>query len=110
MISLLVEYKIQMCLRHVVIKSMNLNSKSELAHLKLDWGMTNRHIAIEALADMGRFKVVLPEMCKSTALRLALPPATAISLFSWDIIRPEMLVDINLAHSTIFMPYTMAKK
>jgi len=109
-IGLLVEYEIRMRLRHAVIESMNLNSKSELAHLKLDWGMTNGHIAIEALADMGGFEVVPPEMRESTALGLALPPATAISLFGWDIMRPETLVDVNPARSTVFMPCTTAKE
>jgi glycerol kinase len=33
--------------------SMKLDSKSELAHLKVDGGMTNGDVAMEVLADMG---------------------------------------------------------
>ena len=66
---------------HAVIESMKLDSRSEFANLKVDWGMTNRHSAIEVLVDMGVFEVVRPEMRESTALGSALLAATAVSLF-----------------------------
>ena len=55
-----------------VIDSMKLDSKSELAHLKVDGGMTNGDVAMEVLADVGGFEVARPEMRESTALGSAL--------------------------------------
>ena len=55
-----------------VIESMKLDSKSELAHFKVDGGMTNSDVAMEVLADVGGFEVVRPEMWESTALGSAL--------------------------------------
>ena len=46
---------------------MKLDSKSELAHLKVDGGMTNDDVAMEMLADMGGFEVVRPEVRESSA-------------------------------------------
>jgi glycerol kinase len=45
-----------------VIESMQLDSKAELKHLKVDGGMTNGEVSMEILADLGGFDVVRPEM------------------------------------------------
>jgi glycerol kinase len=87
-----------------VIESMKLDSKSELAHLKVDGGMTNGDVAMEVLADVGGFEVVRPEMRESTALGSALLAGAAIGLFGWDIARPETLAQVNTARSTYFAP------
>jgi glycerol kinase len=87
-----------------VIDSMKLDSKSELAHLKVDGGMTNGDVAMEVLADVGGFEVARPEMRESTALGSALLAGAAISLFGWDLTRPETLVGVNTARSTHFLP------
>ncbi len=87
-----------------VIDSMKLDSKSELAHLKVDGGMTNGDVAIEVLADVGGFEVLRPEMRESTALGSALLAGAAIGLFGWDLERPETLVWVNTARSTHFLP------
>lgn len=89
-----------------VIESMKLDSKTDLAHLKVDGGMTNGDLAMEVLADVGGFEVVRPEMRESTALGSALLAASAIGLFGWDIARPETLRDVNTARSTLFEPRT----
>jgi len=91
---------------HAVIESMKLDSKSELAHLMVDGGMTNGDLAMEVLADVGGFEVVRPEMRESTALGSALLAASAVGLFGWDITRPETLVDVNTARCTLFAPRT----
>ncbi len=87
-----------------VIESMKLDSKSELAHLKVDGGMTNGDVAMEVLADVGGFEVVRPEMRESTALGSALLAGAAIGLFGWDLARPETLARVNTARSTHFLP------
>ncbi|KAI0264286.1 hypothetical protein BGY98DRAFT_1092080 [Russula aff. rugulosa BPL654] len=87
-----------------VIDSMKLDSKSELAHLKVDGGMTNGDVAMEVLADMGGFEVARPEMRESTALGSALLAGAAIGLFGWDLARPETLASVNTARSTHFLP------
>ncbi|KAH9967110.1 glycerol kinase [Russula compacta] len=89
-----------------VIESMKLDSKTDLAHLKVDGGMTNGDLAVEVLADVGGFEVVRPEMRESTALGSALLAASAIGLFGWDIARPETLTEVNTARSTLFKPRT----
>ncbi|KAI0267606.1 hypothetical protein BGY98DRAFT_1091621 [Russula aff. rugulosa BPL654] len=61
-----------------VIDSIKLDSKSELAHLKV-------------LADMGGFEVARPEMRESTALGSALLAGAAIGLFGWDLARRRRL-------------------
>jgi len=93
-----------------VIESMKLDSKSQLAHLKVDGGMTNGDLAVEVLADVGGFEVVRPEMRESTALGSALLAASAVGLFGWDITRPETLVDVNTARSKVFAPRTTAEE
>jgi glycerol kinase len=87
-----------------VIESMKGDSKSELAHLKVDGGMTNGDVAMEVLADVGGFEVVRPEMRETTALGSALLAGAAIGLFGWDIARPETLARVNTARSTYFAP------
>ncbi|KAI0279962.1 glycerol kinase [Russula aff. rugulosa BPL654] len=87
-----------------VIDSMKLDSKSELAHLKVDGGMTNGDVAMEVLADMGGFEVARPEMRESTALGSALLAGAAIGLFGWDLARPETLASVNTARSMHFLP------
>ena len=87
-----------------VIESVKLDSKSELAHLKVDGGMTNSDVAMEVLADGGGFEVVRPEIWESTALGSALLAGAAIGLFGWDIVRPEMLAQVYTARSTYFAP------
>ena len=87
-----------------VIDSMKLDSKSELAHLKVDGGMTNGDVAMEMLADVGGVEVARPEMCESTALGSALLAGAAIGLFGWDLARPETLASVNTARSTHFLP------
>ena len=85
-----------------VIDSMKLDSNdsnSELAHLKVDGGMTNGDVAMEVLADMRRFEVARPEMRKSTALGSAILAGAAIGLFGWDLGRPETLARVNTARS-----------
>jgi len=89
-----------------VIDSMKLDSDSNLAHLKVDGGMTNGDFAMEVLADVGGFEVVRPEMRESTALGSALLAGSAIGLFGWDITRPETLRDVNTANNTRFKPRT----
>ena len=87
-----------------VIKSMTLDANSDLAHLKVDGGMTNGDVAMEVLADVGGFEVIRPEMRESTALGSALLAASAIGLFGWDISRPETLKEVNTARNTKFNP------
>ena len=87
-----------------VIDSMKLDSKSELAHLKVDGGMTNGDVAMEVLADVGGFEVARPEMRESTALGSALLAGAASGLFGWDLSRPETLAHVNMARSTHFLP------
>jgi glycerol kinase len=87
-----------------VIESMKLDSKSALAHLKVDGGMTNGDLAMEVLADVGGFEVVRPEMRESTALGSALLAGSAVGLFGWDVARPETLAEVNTARSTRFAP------
>ena len=41
---------------HAVIESMKLDSKSELAHLKVDGGMTNGDLAMEVTRGRGRVR------------------------------------------------------
>lgn len=41
---------------------MKLDSHADLAHLKVDGGMTNGDVAMQVLADIGGFIVVRPEM------------------------------------------------
>jgi len=65
---------------------------------------------MEVLAGVGGFEVVLPEMRESTALGSALLAASAVGLFGWDITRPETLVDIKTARSTVFEPHTTPEK
>jgi glycerol kinase len=89
-----------------VIDSMKLDSSSDLAHLKVDGGMTNGDFAMEVLADVGGFEVVRPEMRESTALGSALLAGSAIGLFGWDITRPETLRGVNTANSKPFKPRT----
>jgi glycerol kinase len=93
-----------------VIESMTLDAHSDLAHLKVDGGMTNGDLAMEVLADVGGFEVVRPEMRESTALGSALLAASAIGLFGWDISRPETLKEVNTARSTRFNPRTTEKQ
>ena len=83
---------------------MNLDSKSKLAHLKVDASMTNDDVAMEVLADVGGSEVARPEMRESTALGSALPAGAAIGLFGWDLVRPETLSSVNTARSTHFLP------
>ena len=64
---------------------MKLDSKSELAHLKVDGGMTNGDVTMEVLADVEAFEVARPEMRESTALGSALLARAAIGLFGWDL-------------------------
>ena len=45
-----------------VIDSMQLDSKSDLKHLKVDGGMTNGDMCMDILADVGGFDVVRAEM------------------------------------------------
>ena len=89
---------------NAVIDSMKLDSKSELAHLKVDGGMTNGDVAMEVLADVGGFEVARPEMRESTALGSALLAGAAIGLFGWDLARPETLARVNTARSAHFLP------
>jgi len=95
---------------HAVIESVKPDSKSQLAHLKVDGGITNGDLAVEVLADVGGFEVVRPEMRESTAVGSALLAASAIGLFGWDITRPETLVDVNTARSKVFAPRTTAEE
>jgi glycerol kinase len=53
----------------MVIESMELDYfKSELAHLKVDGGMTNGDLTIEVLADVGGFEAVRRETRESITL------------------------------------------
>ena len=85
-----------------VMKSMMLDARTDLAHLKVDGGMTNGDLAMEVLADVTGFEVVRPEMRESTALGSALLAASAIGLFGWDISQPETLKEVNTARSARF--------
>lgn len=87
-----------------VIDSMKLDSKSDLAHLKVDGGMTNGDVAMQVLADVGGFEVLRPEMRESTALGSALLAGAAIGLFGWDLARPETLARVNTSRSAHFLP------
>jgi len=89
---------------------MKLDSKSELAHLKVDGGMTTGDLVMEVPADVGGFEVVRPEMRESIALGLALLAASAVGLFGWDITRPETFGDVNTTPSTVFAPRTTAEE
>ena len=95
---------------HAVIKIMKLDSKSELAHLKVDGGMTAGDLVMEVLADVGGFEVVRPEMRESIALGSALLAASAVGLFGWDITRPEAFGDVNTTLSTVFAPRMTAEE
>ena len=63
-----------------VMKSMMLDARTDLAHLKVDGGMTNGDLAMEVLADVTGFEVVRTEMYESTALGSALLGPSAIDL------------------------------
>ena len=80
---------------------MQLDAKLQPTHLKVP---KNRHLTI-AVADMGGFEVVRPEMHESTALGSALLAATAVGLFRWDIMRPETLMDVNPARHGVRAPH-----
>jgi len=84
-----------------VIESMKLDSKSALAHLKVDGGMTNGDLAMEVLVDMGGSDSVWPEMRERTAL---------LGLFGWDITNPKTLVVINTAPTMAFAPHMTAEE
>ena len=88
---------------------MKSESNPEPAHLKVDEGMTSTDLVMAVVADVGGFKVVRPKMPESTILGSALA-AYAVGLFSWDTTRPETLVDVNTARSTVFVPHTMAEE
>lgn len=45
-----------------IIESMQLDSKVDMKHLKVDGGVTNGDVAMEILADIGGFDVIRPEM------------------------------------------------
>ena len=65
---------------------MKLESKSELAHLKVDSGITkgdHGDVTMEVLADIGGFEVAW--------LRSALLVGAAIGLFAWDLARSDTL-------------------
>jgi len=90
-----------------VIENVKLDSGSGLARLEVDGDMTNRDLAMEVLADVGGFEVV--------RLRCAgAPPSdshsSAVGLFGWDIMGPEMLVDVNTVRSKVFAPRTTAEE
>jgi len=89
---------------HAVIESVKLDSGSGLARLEVDGDMANRDLAMEVLADVGGFEVV--------RLRCAgaLLAASAVGLFEWDIMGPEMLVDVNTVRSKVFAPRTTAEE
>ena len=63
-----------------VMKSMMLDARTDLAHLKVDGGMTNGDLAMEVLADVTGFEVMRTEMYESTALGSALLGPSAIDL------------------------------
>jgi glycerol kinase len=84
--------------------TVKLCSKSELVHLKVDSGVTNRDVVMEVIADLGGFKVAQPEMRESTVLGSALLTGAAIGLFGWDLTRLEMLACVNTVCSTHFLP------
>jgi glycerol kinase len=87
-----------------VIESMQLDSKAELKHLKVDGGMTNGDVSMEILADLGGFDVIRPEMRESTALGSALLAGAAIGFDGWDISKPETFERVNTAGNTTFTP------
>jgi glycerol kinase len=87
-----------------VIESMQLDSKADLKHLKVDGGMTNGDVTMGILADIGGFDVVRPEMRESTALGSALLAGAAIGFDGWDISRPETFDRVNTAGNTTFSP------
>jgi glycerol kinase len=93
-----------------VIDSMELDSRSELKHLKVDGGMTNGTVTMEILADIGGFDVVRPEMRESTALGSALLAGAAAGLFGWDLGKPETLAEVNTAGSNTFSPNLSSKE
>jgi len=70
----------------------------------------NGDLAMEVLVDVGRFDVVRPEMRENTAFGSALLAASTIGLFGWAITRPETLMDVNTARSTVFVPRTTAEE
>ena len=67
-------------------ESKKLYSKSELAHLRVDGGITNGGTSRWRclLEDVGGFEVVRPKMRESTAFGSALLAASAVG-FGWDI-------------------------
>lgn len=87
-----------------VIEAMKLDSGVELKNLMVDGGMTNGDIVMQIQADIGGFKVVRPVMRESTALGAALLAGSAISLFGWDVSKPESLAHVNTAGSRVFEP------
>ena len=79
---------------------MKLDSKSELAHLKVDGRHDERGCRDGGSRRHGGFEVAWPEMRESTALLAG----AAIGLFGLDLTRPETLARINTARSTHFLP------
>jgi len=49
-------------------------------------------------------------MRESTMLGSVLLAASAVGLSRWDITRPETFGDVNMAHSTVFVPRTTAEE
>lgn len=88
-----------------IIESMKLDSGNDLAHLKVDGGMTNGDLAMQILADLGGFGVVRPEMRESTALGSALLAGAAVKLYGWDLSKPETLAQVNTKGSKEFVPH-----
>ncbi|KIM53431.1 hypothetical protein SCLCIDRAFT_1222829 [Scleroderma citrinum Foug A] len=93
-----------------ILESMKLDSKTDLKHLKVDGGMTNGDVCMQILADIGGFEVVRPEMRESTALGSALLAGAAISLFGWDLSKPETFADVNTKGSRTFTSTMSAEK
>ncbi|THH14755.1 hypothetical protein EW146_g5618 [Bondarzewia mesenterica] len=93
-----------------VIESMELDSKSDLKHLKVDGGMTNGDVCMDILSDIGGFDVIRPEMRESTALGSALLAGSAIGLFGWDMCKPETFAEVNTNGGKVFTPRVDQKR
>jgi len=87
-----------------ILEAMAKDSKSELAVLRVDGGMTNSDVCMQLQSDILGISVERPEMRESTALGSALCAGQALGLFGWDLSKPETLKKVNVAGKSVFEP------
>lgn len=81
---------------------MAKDSKTDLAVLRVDGGMTNSDVCMQIQADVLGIPVERPTMRESTALGSAVCAGVAMGLFGWDLAKPESLAKVNVAGKSVF--------